>query len=166
LSLRYRHTKRRCSDTDNDPDRCSVAVWSLESCHTDRSPATNDAGNQGKHRVTKRRAALSNPMFTLVTSVNAALAESSFPLLNSPPLHNSSGSGIHGGHDDVTSTGEPGNSNGSSPRLSPQYSQSVHVKEEPTEEDVRPASLSATNQNTVLPEDHDLDPETAMEDLS
>ncbi|CAJ0919270.1 unnamed protein product [Ranitomeya imitator] len=59
--------QRRCSDTNNDPDRCSVAVWSLESCHTDRSPATNDAGNQGKHRVTKRRAALSNPMFTLVT---------------------------------------------------------------------------------------------------
>ncbi|CAJ0932186.1 unnamed protein product [Ranitomeya imitator] len=58
----YRHTKRRCSDTDNDVDRCSVAVWSLESCHTDSSPATNDAGNQGKHRVTKRRAALSNPM--------------------------------------------------------------------------------------------------------
>ncbi|CAJ0938888.1 unnamed protein product, partial [Ranitomeya imitator] len=68
--IRYRHTKRRCSDTDNDPDRCSVAVWSLESCHTDSSPATNDPevpGNQGKHRVTKRRAALSNPMFTLVT---------------------------------------------------------------------------------------------------
>ncbi|CAJ0959374.1 unnamed protein product [Ranitomeya imitator] len=39
----YRHIKRRCSDTDNDPDRCSVAVWSLESCHTDSSPATNDA---------------------------------------------------------------------------------------------------------------------------
>ncbi|CAJ0941799.1 unnamed protein product [Ranitomeya imitator] len=37
------HIKRRCSDTDNDPDRCNVAVWSLESCHTDRSPATNDA---------------------------------------------------------------------------------------------------------------------------
>ncbi|CAJ0964592.1 unnamed protein product [Ranitomeya imitator] len=37
------HIKRRCSDTDNDPDRCSVAVWSLESCHTDSSPATNDA---------------------------------------------------------------------------------------------------------------------------
>ncbi|CAJ0953999.1 unnamed protein product, partial [Ranitomeya imitator] len=45
------HIKRRCSDTDNNPDRCSVAVWSLESCHTDRSPATNDAGNQGKHRA-------------------------------------------------------------------------------------------------------------------
>ncbi|CAJ0945733.1 unnamed protein product [Ranitomeya imitator] len=37
---------RRCSDTDNDVDRCSVAVWSLESCHTDRSPATNDAVSQ------------------------------------------------------------------------------------------------------------------------
>ncbi|CAJ0916272.1 unnamed protein product [Ranitomeya imitator] len=36
--------ERRCSDTDNDPDRCSVAVWSLESCHTDSSPATNDQG--------------------------------------------------------------------------------------------------------------------------
>ncbi|CAJ0950198.1 unnamed protein product [Ranitomeya imitator] len=39
LLLRPLHTKRRCSDTDNDSDRCSVAVWSLESCHTDRSPA-------------------------------------------------------------------------------------------------------------------------------
>ncbi|CAJ0916290.1 unnamed protein product [Ranitomeya imitator] len=42
-ALRYCHTKRRCSDTDNDPDRCSVAVWSLESCQTDSSPATNYA---------------------------------------------------------------------------------------------------------------------------
>ncbi|CAJ0924439.1 unnamed protein product [Ranitomeya imitator] len=54
--LRPLHIKRRCSDTDNDPDRCSVAVWSLESCHTDSSPATNDAGNQGKHRTVQRRA--------------------------------------------------------------------------------------------------------------
>lgn len=100
----------------------------------------------------------------LNASYQAALAESSFPLMNSPPTLNSSGSGLHGGHDDVTSTGEPGNSNGSSPRLSPQYSQSVHVKEEPAEEEVRPASLS--NQNTVLPEEHDLEPETVMEDLS
>ncbi|XP_012820074.1 forkhead box protein P4 isoform X3 [Xenopus tropicalis] len=102
----------------------------------------------------------------LNASYQAALAESSFPLLNSPPLHNSSGSVLHGGHDDVTSTGEPGNSNGSSPRLSPQYSQSIHVKEEPAEDDVRPASLSApTNQTTVLPEDRDIEPETPMEDL-
>uniref|UniRef100_G1K3I2 ER membrane protein complex subunit 4 n=1 Tax=Xenopus tropicalis TaxID=8364 RepID=G1K3I2_XENTR len=113
----------------------------------------------------------------LNASYQAALAESSFPLLNSPPLHNSSGSVLHGGHDDVTSTGEPGNSNGSSPRLSPQYSifphhfnffsvTSIHVKEEPAEDDVRPASLSApTNQTTVLPEDRDIEPETPMEDL-
>ncbi|CAJ0958935.1 unnamed protein product, partial [Ranitomeya imitator] len=52
LSWLYKRAlPRRCSDTDNDPDRCSVAVWSLESCHTDRSPATNDAGNQGKYRI-------------------------------------------------------------------------------------------------------------------
>ncbi|CAJ0963322.1 unnamed protein product [Ranitomeya imitator] len=49
------HIKRRCSDTDNDPDRCSVAVWSLESCHTDSSPATNDAGNQGKHQAIEKK---------------------------------------------------------------------------------------------------------------
>ncbi|CAJ0931902.1 unnamed protein product [Ranitomeya imitator] len=69
-TLIYNLQKKRY---DNDVDRCSVAVWSLESCHTDSSPATNDPevpGNQGKHRVTKRRAALSNPMVTLVTSVN------------------------------------------------------------------------------------------------
>ncbi|CAJ0926024.1 unnamed protein product [Ranitomeya imitator] len=53
---RYRHIKRRCSDLDNDPDRCSVAVWSLESCHTQLS--------------SDQRVALSNLMFTLVTSVN------------------------------------------------------------------------------------------------
>ncbi|CAJ0959908.1 unnamed protein product [Ranitomeya imitator] len=73
LNIRYRHIKRRCSDPDNDPGRCSVAVWSLESCHTDSSPATNDAGplvTRVNIGVTKRRAALSNPMFTLVTSVN------------------------------------------------------------------------------------------------
>ncbi|KAM8975761.1 forkhead box protein P4 isoform 2-T2 [Pelodytes ibericus] len=102
----------------------------------------------------------------LNASYQAALAESSFPLLNSPSLLNSSVSGLHGGHDDVTSTGEPGNSNESSPRLSPQYSQPVHVKEEPAEEDVRPVSLSAPdNQKLVLPDDRDLEPETAMEDL-
>ncbi|CAJ0943133.1 unnamed protein product, partial [Ranitomeya imitator] len=83
---------RRCSDTDNDPDRCSVAVWSLESCHTDSSPATNDPevpGNQGKHRhgiqgkhqVTKRGpAALSYPMFTLVTSEDIAGSVSHTPI--------------------------------------------------------------------------------------
>ncbi|CAJ0922810.1 unnamed protein product [Ranitomeya imitator] len=84
--------KRRCSDTDNNPDRCSVAVWSLESCHTDSSPATNDAGNQGKHRdgnqgkhrVTKRGPALSYPMFTLVTSEDIAGSVSHTPIQRCP----------------------------------------------------------------------------------
>lgn len=55
--------------------------------------------------------------------MQAALAESSFPLLNSPTMINtSSASGmLHVGHDDVSSTVEQVNSNGSSsPRLSPQ----------------------------------------------
>ncbi|CAJ0967794.1 unnamed protein product [Ranitomeya imitator] len=38
----YRHTETTLQRYDNDVDRCSVAVWSLESCHTDSSPATND----------------------------------------------------------------------------------------------------------------------------
>ncbi|CAJ0943035.1 unnamed protein product [Ranitomeya imitator] len=67
---RYLHTEMTLQRYDNDADRCSVTVWSLESSHTDRSPAIpKSLGNQGKHRVTKRRAALSNPMFTLVTIV-------------------------------------------------------------------------------------------------
>ncbi|KAK4809116.1 LOW QUALITY PROTEIN: hypothetical protein QYF61_004052 [Mycteria americana] len=59
----------------------------------------------------------------LNASYQAALAESSFPLLNSPTMINtSSASGmLHVGHDDVSSTVEQVNSNGSnSPRLSPQ----------------------------------------------
>lgn len=61
-------------------------------------------------------------------SLQAALAESSFPLLNSPTMINtSSASGmLHVGHDDVSSTVEQVNSNGSSsPRLSPQQYRSV-----------------------------------------
>ncbi|CAJ0948769.1 unnamed protein product [Ranitomeya imitator] len=60
------------SDAAAIPTTIRIAAASLESCRTDSSPATNDPevpGNQGKLRVTKRRAALSNPMFTLVTIV-------------------------------------------------------------------------------------------------
>lgn len=60
--------------------------------------------------------------------LQAALAESSFPLLNSPTMINtSSASGmLHVGHDDVSSTVEQVNSNGSnSPRLSPQQYRSA-----------------------------------------
>ncbi|NWX22507.1 FOXP4 protein, partial [Aegotheles bennettii] len=112
----------------------------------------------------------------LNASYQAALAESSFPLLNSPTMINtSSASGmLHVGHDDVSSTVEQVNSNGSnSPRLSPQqlppHSHPVHVKEEPAEaeDDSRPVSLMATtNQNVTIPDDRDLEEELPVEDLS
>ncbi|NWR57317.1 FOXP4 protein, partial [Bucorvus abyssinicus] len=109
----------------------------------------------------------------LNASYQAALAESSFPLLNSPTMINtSSASGmLHVGHDDVSSTVEQVNSNGSnSPRLSPQqYSHPVHVKEEPAEaeDDSRPVSLmGTTNQNVTIPDDRDLEEELPVEDLS
>ncbi|XP_065447702.1 forkhead box protein P4 isoform X7 [Chrysemys picta bellii] len=109
----------------------------------------------------------------LNASYQAALAESNFPLLNSPTMINTSSTSgmLHIGHDDVSSTVEQVNSNGSnSPRLSPQqYSHQVHVKEEPTEaeDDSRPVSLMATtNQNVMIPEDRDLEEELPVEDLS
>ncbi|XP_025908941.1 forkhead box protein P4 isoform X5 [Nothoprocta perdicaria] len=109
----------------------------------------------------------------LNASYQAALAESNFPLLNSPTMLNTgSASGLlHVGHDDVSSTVEQVNSNGSSsPRLSPQqYSHPVHVKEEPAEaeDDSRPVSLmAAANQNVTIPDDRDLEEELPVEDLS
>lgn len=110
----------------------------------------------------------------LNASYQAALAESSFPLLNSPTMINtSSASGmLHVGHDDISSTVEQVNSNGSSsPRLSPQQysSHPVHVKEEPAEaeDDSRPVSLLATaTQNVTIPDDRDLEEELPVEDLS
>ncbi|XP_065596369.1 forkhead box protein P4 isoform X1 [Cyrtonyx montezumae] len=110
----------------------------------------------------------------LNASYQAALAESSFPLLNSPTMINtSSASGmLHVGHDDVSSTVEQINSNGSSsPHLSPQQysSHPVHVKEEPAEaeDDSRPVSLLATaTQNVTIPDDRDLEEELPVEDLS
>ncbi|XP_054251899.1 forkhead box protein P4 isoform X5 [Indicator indicator] len=109
----------------------------------------------------------------LNASYQAALAESSFPLLNSPTMINTSAASgmLHVGHDDVSSTVEQVNSNGSSsPRLSPQqYSHPVHVKEEPAEaeDDSRPVSLMATtNQNVTIPDDRDLEEELPVEDLS
>ncbi|XP_039551833.1 forkhead box protein P4 isoform X1 [Passer montanus] len=109
----------------------------------------------------------------LNASYQAALAESSFPLLNSPTMINTSSASamLHVGHDDVSSTVEQVNSNGSnSPRLSPQqYSHPVHVKEEPAEaeDDSRPVSLMAsTNQNVTIQDDRDLEEELPVEDLS
>ncbi|NWR42635.1 FOXP4 protein, partial [Regulus satrapa] len=111
----------------------------------------------------------------LNASYQAALAESSFPLLNSPTMINTSSASamLHVGHDDVSSTVEQVNSNGSnSPRLlkaPPAHSHPVHVKEEPAEaeDDSRPVSLMATtNQNVTIPDDRDLEEELPVEDLS
>ncbi|XP_020855177.1 LOW QUALITY PROTEIN: forkhead box protein P4 [Phascolarctos cinereus] len=111
----------------------------------------------------------------LNASYQAALAESSFPLLNSPGMLNpgSTSSLLHLGHEDVSSTVEPLTSNGSisPPRLSPpQYSHQVQVKEEPAEaeEDSRPGpNLGPTNPSTgAPPEDRDPEEDLPGEELS
>uniref|UniRef100_A0A673L1K8 Forkhead box protein P4-like n=1 Tax=Sinocyclocheilus rhinocerous TaxID=307959 RepID=A0A673L1K8_9TELE len=112
---------------------------------------------------------------SLNASYQAALAESSLGLLNSPTLmNNSTGASLnmlHIGHDDVSSTVEQVNSNGScSPGLSPQqYGHHVHVKEEPAEmeEDSRPMSLMASvTQNLSMPGDErDMEEELPTEEL-
>uniref|UniRef100_A0A674PJS5 Forkhead box P4 n=1 Tax=Takifugu rubripes TaxID=31033 RepID=A0A674PJS5_TAKRU len=110
---------------------------------------------------------------SLNASYQAALAESSLSLLNSPSLLTSPASlnMLHVGHDDVSSTVEQVNSNGScSPTLSPQqYSHQVHVKEEPTEleEDSRPVSLLAgVTHSLPLPSDErDLEEDLPTEEL-
>uniref|UniRef100_H3CPA4 Forkhead box P4 n=1 Tax=Tetraodon nigroviridis TaxID=99883 RepID=H3CPA4_TETNG len=112
---------------------------------------------------------------SLNASYQAALAESSLSLLNSPSLLTSPSAAslnmLHVGHDDVSSTVEQVNSNGScSPTLSPQqYSHQVHVKEEPTEveEDSRPVSLLAgVTHSLPLPSDErDLEEDLPTEEL-
>uniref|UniRef100_A0A8C5Y1H1 Forkhead box P4 n=1 Tax=Microcebus murinus TaxID=30608 RepID=A0A8C5Y1H1_MICMU len=111
----------------------------------------------------------------LNASYQAALAESSFPLLNSPGVLNpgSASSLLPLSHDDAGAPVEPLPSNGSSspPRLSPpQYSHQVQVKEEPAEaeEDRQPApSLGPPNPSTMgPPEDRDLEEELPGEELS
>ncbi|KAJ1068413.1 hypothetical protein K5549_005109 [Capra hircus] len=109
----------------------------------------------------------------LNASYQAALAESSFPLLNSPGMLNpgSASSLLPLGHDDAGAPVEPLPSNGSSspPRLSPpQYSHQVQVKEEPAEaeEDRRPGPpLGPPNPSTAgPPEDRELEEELPGED--
>lgn len=127
------------------------------------------------------QAALTESSLSLFnSSAMAALAESSLSLLNSPTLVNTSGSGggggslnmLHVGHDDVSSTVEQVNSNGScSPGLSPQqYGHQVHVKEEPTEveeDSSRPVSLLASVSQTLsMPcEERDMEEELPTEEL-
>lgn len=107
----------------------------------------------------------------LTSSYQAALAESNLQLLNSSALMNTSASGLmHVGHDDVSSTVEQVNSNGSSsPGLSPQqHGHQVHIKEEPAdlEEDDPPISLIATaNVNSELQEARGMEEELTAEEL-
>ncbi|CAO2607400.1 Forkhead box protein P4 [Lemmus lemmus] len=112
---------------------------------------------------------------TLNASYQAALAESSFPLLSSPGMLNpgSASSLLPLSQDDMGAPGEPLPSNGSSspPRLSPpQYSHQVQVKEEPAEaeEERRPGPpLGAPNPSTVgPPEDRDPEEDLPGEDMS
>nr|XP_004649570.2 forkhead box protein P4 isoform X4 [Jaculus jaculus] len=112
----------------------------------------------------------------LNASYQAALAESSFPLLSSPAMLNpgSASNLLPLSQDDVGAPGEPLPSNGGSsspPRPSPpQYSHPIQVKEEPTEaeEDRRPGpALVPTNPSAVgPPEDRDLEEELPGEELS
>ncbi|XP_051890335.1 forkhead box protein P4 [Pristis pectinata] len=107
----------------------------------------------------------------LNSSYQAALAESNMQLLNSPTLMNTSASGLmHVGHDDVSSTVEQVNSNGSSsPGLSPQqHGHQVHIKEEPAEleEDDPPVSLiAAANVNSEMQEAREMEEELTAEEL-
>lgn len=111
----------------------------------------------------------------LNASYQAALAESSFPLLNSPGVLNpgSASSLLPLSHEDMGAPVEPLPSNGNSspPRLSPpQFSHQVQVKEEPAEaeEDRRPGPpLVPPNPSPVgPPEDRDLEEELPGEELS
>ncbi|KAM4834591.1 forkhead box protein P4 isoform 1-T1 [Thomomys bottae] len=112
----------------------------------------------------------------LNASYQAALAESSFPLLSSPGMLNpgSASSLLPLSQDDTGAPGEPLSSNGggsSPPRLSPpQYSHQVQVKEEPTEaeDDRRPGPPLAPPTPSIVgpPEDRDLEEELPGEELS
>eukprot|EP00062_Callorhinchus_milii_P014122 gi/632963272/ref/XP_007897787.1/ PREDICTED: forkhead box protein P4 [Callorhinchus milii] len=110
----------------------------------------------------------------LNATYQAALAESSLPLLGSPGLiSNTSTSGLMNvGHDDVSSTVEQVNSNGSSsPGLSPpQHGHQLHIKEEPAEmeEEERLVSLTAppvASVNPEMPDGRELEEELRAEDL-
>ncbi|XP_069879892.1 forkhead box protein P4 isoform X5 [Dipodomys merriami] len=111
----------------------------------------------------------------LNASYQAALAESSFPLLSSPGMLNpgSASSLLPLSQDDGGAPGEPLPSNGSSspPRLSPpQYSHQVQVKEEPAEagEERRPGPPLVPPTPSIVgpPEDRDLEEDLPGEELS
>uniref|UniRef100_A0A8B9LMC6 Forkhead box P2 n=1 Tax=Astyanax mexicanus TaxID=7994 RepID=A0A8B9LMC6_ASTMX len=124
----------------------------------------------------------------LNASLQAALAETSLPLLGNPGLMNSSASGLMGGsppgllggsppsllqcslHDELNGALEHLDTNGhSSPGYSPQtHVSAIHVKEEPLnmDDDDCPMSLVTTaNHSPELEEDRELEEGNLSEDL-
>ncbi|XP_066580783.1 forkhead box protein P2 isoform X3 [Amia ocellicauda] len=107
----------------------------------------------------------------LNASLQAALAESSLPLLGNPGLINTSSSGLlQAAHEDLNGSLDHLDSNGnSSPGYSPQtHMQAIHVKEEPlnTEDEECPMSLVTTaNHSPELEDDREIEEENLSEDL-
>ncbi|XP_070803700.1 forkhead box protein P2 isoform X8 [Pituophis catenifer annectens] len=107
----------------------------------------------------------------LNASLQAALAESSLPLLGNPGLINNTSSGLlQAVHEDLNGSLEHIDSNGnSSPGCSPQpHIHSIHVKEEPVtaEDEDCPMSLVTTvNHSPELEDDREIEEEPLSEDL-
>uniref|UniRef100_A0A4W3IKZ6 Forkhead box P2 n=1 Tax=Callorhinchus milii TaxID=7868 RepID=A0A4W3IKZ6_CALMI len=107
----------------------------------------------------------------LNASLQAALAESSLPLLSNPSLINTTSSGLlQATHEDLNGSLDHLDSNGNtSPGCSPQqHIHPIHVKEEPmnAEEDECPMSLVTTaNHSPEIEEDRDIEEEPSSEDV-
>ncbi|XP_024613523.1 forkhead box protein P2 isoform X11 [Neophocaena asiaeorientalis asiaeorientalis] len=107
----------------------------------------------------------------LNASLQAALAESSLPLLSNPGLINNTSSGLlQAVHEDLNGSLDHIDSNGnSSPGCSPQpHIHSIHVKEEPViaEDEDCPMSLVTTaNHSPELEDDREIEEEPLSEDL-
>ncbi|ELK23924.1 Forkhead box protein P2 [Myotis davidii] len=107
----------------------------------------------------------------LNASLQAALAESSLPLLSNPGLINNASSGLlQAVHEDLNGSLDHMDSNGnSSPGCSPQpHIHSIHVKEEPVmaEDEDCPVSLVTTaNHSPELEDDREIEEEPLSEDL-
>ncbi|KAM8974253.1 forkhead box protein P2 isoform 7-T7 [Pelodytes ibericus] len=107
----------------------------------------------------------------LNASLQAALAESSLPLLSNTGLINNASSGLlQAVHEDLNGSLDHIDSNGnSSPGCSPQpHIHSIHVKEEPViadDEDCPMSLVTTANHSPELEEDRELEEEPLSEDL-
>uniref|UniRef100_A0A3P8NDF3 Fork-head domain-containing protein n=1 Tax=Astatotilapia calliptera TaxID=8154 RepID=A0A3P8NDF3_ASTCA len=106
----------------------------------------------------------------LNASLQAALAETSLPLLGTPGLMGSGATGPMGAHEDLNGSVDHLDTNGhSSPRYSPPvHMPPIHIKEEPLnmDDDDCPMSLVTTaNHSPELEEDRELEEGNLSEDL-